>query len=184
LLKVSPGGIGSGGLHRGGVVANLVYHYQHSRTPTTEPDMRPEAYELDPSNYPFTLDIATRYSDMDAHQHVNNVAIARLFEESRLRFALFSRAKPVHELREQARVVAVSLLINYLGEVSYPEPVTVAVGVNRIGTSSFTLSCLMLQLGKPVAHSRATLVRSEGSGGLPLPMEMVEALTRCLIRQG
>ena len=146
--------------------------------------MRPEPYELNPDNYSFSVEIPTRFEDVDSNNHVNNVAVASLFQESRLRFAIYARGKKIEEMRAQARVVAVSILINYLGEIYYPQPVIISVGVSKIGTSSYTLGCLMCQDGKPVAHSKAIVVRSEDGQSSPLPMDIVEALSECLIKQG
>lgn len=145
--------------------------------------MRAEPYLLKIENYPFKTEIPTRYGDVDSNGHVNNVAVARLFEESRMQFAVFSRAKPFTELRAQTRVVTISVLVNYLSEVFYPQPATIGVGVIDIGRTSYTLGCLMLQEGKPVAVSKATLVRSEDGSSSPLPEDMIELISKCKIRR-
>ena len=54
--------------------------------------LKDEAWRLDPAAYRLRLTIPTRYGDMDANAHLNNVAIARLFEESRVRFHYAIRA--------------------------------------------------------------------------------------------
>ena len=144
--------------------------------------MKPHAFELNPDNYPFSIELATRFADLDTLRHVNNVAIAELFEESRVRFGIFSRDMTFTDMPAPGRLVNVSVLINYLGEVFYPDTVTVAVGVCHIGTSSHTLSCLMLQQGKPVAHSRSTLVRSDGGKSQPLPADVVAMLDQHRLR--
>ena len=38
------------------------------------------------ANYPFQIEVATRFQDLDTLKHINNVAIAGLYEESRLQF--------------------------------------------------------------------------------------------------
>ncbi len=144
--------------------------------------MRPDPSELEIQRYPFTVEIATRFGDMDPNAHINNVAIDRLFEEARVRFGMHSRGHSLNDLRDQARFVTASTLINYLGEISYPDPVLVGLGVSRIGNSSYTLGCLMLQRDTPVAHCRATLVRSENGGTLPVPDTIREALEQYAIR--
>lgn len=144
--------------------------------------MRPEPTELEIRRYPFTVEIATRFGDMDPNAHINNVAIDRLFEEARVRFGMRSRDHSLTDLRDQARFVTASTLINYLGEISYPDPVLVGLGVSRLGTSSYTLGCLMLQREIPVAHCRATLVRSEDGSTLPVPDPIRDALEQYAIR--
>ena len=37
-------------------------------------------------NYPVTVEILTRYSDIDPQHHINNVAVAQFYQESRLGF--------------------------------------------------------------------------------------------------
>jgi len=143
--------------------------------------MRPENRDLNIANYPFTTEIPTRFGDLDPLQHVNNVAIAQIFEESRVRFGIFSRGEPLRELRKQMRLVTVATTINYLNEVSYPETVTLAVGVRHIGRTSYTLGCLMLQSDRPVAYCVTTLVRSENGQSVALPESLVEILTRHMV---
>ena len=152
-----------------GCVAVATAHY---RPIAQEDDMRPETYELDVSNYPFTVELETRYGDTDTLGHVNNVAIARLFEESRVKFGMHSRRRRFRELPQPGSVVAASVLINYLAEVFYPDPVTVAVGVGRIGTASHTLVALMLQHDRPVAHCRTTLVQFAEGQSATIPEEV------------
>lgn len=144
--------------------------------------MRPDKTALDIANYPFTVEIPTRFGDLDPLSHVNNVAIAGLFEEARVRFGLFSRGKTLNELRDQARLVTVSTTIHYLSEVFYPEPATVAVGIKQIGRTSYTLGCLMLQFNKPVAYNQTTLVRSENGKSTPLPSLVTELLTNFVVK--
>ena len=143
--------------------------------------MKPEKYELDINNYPFTVDIDTRFGDTDTLRHVNNVAIARLFEESRVKFGLFSKNKTFEEMPVFGKVVTVSVAITYLREVFYPDPVTVAVGVADVGRSSHTLSCLMLQKGVPVAHCKTVLVQFDDGQSTPIPAEVLEILNRFMI---
>ncbi len=145
--------------------------------------MRPDKSALDVANYPFTIEIPTRFGDMDLLNHVNNVAIAGLFEESRIRFGFFSRGKTLDELRAQARLVIVATTINYLSEVLYPEPVTLAVGIKHIGRTSYTVACLMLQYGKPVAYSVTTLVSSENGKSTPLPDLVSDILAKFVVKE-
>lgn len=140
--------------------------------------MRPQPYELDVQNYPFSIEIPTRFGDIDTLRHINNVAIAQLFEEARVRFGLHSQNKPFGKMGEFGRLVTVSSVINYLGEVFYPDPVTLAVGVDHIGTTSHILSCLMLQYDKAVAHSRTTLVLSSEQGQATSIPEQFKAILR------
>lgn len=145
--------------------------------------MRPEQFELNIENYPFSIEISTRYADVDSLNHINNVAIAEMFEESRVRFGIHYKQTSFDGKPGVARLLNVSTLFSYLREVYYPAPVTIGVGVTHIGSSSHTLSCLMLQDNRPVAHARTILVRAEEGKSLPLPETLAEQLRNQLIRR-
>lgn len=148
--------------------------------------MRPEQFELDPSNYPFSVEIGTRFGDLDVQNHINNVRVNQLLEEGRMRFGLYMRStgeKADDRMeRRAARLVTVATQVNYLAEVSYPAPVTICSGVISIGTSSYAIASLMLQDGKPVAHCRATYVRSDEGKPAPLPDYIITEVSANLVR--
>jgi acyl-CoA thioester hydrolase len=47
---------------------------------------RPDPTRLTPSAYPHSETIQTRFQDLDPLGHINNVAMAALFESGRVRF--------------------------------------------------------------------------------------------------
>ncbi len=131
--------------------------------------MKPDPARLQLSNYPFSIELQTRFGDMDPNYHVNNVAIIALFQESRLRFAIFSRGDEIEKLRQQTRIVAGDLRFSFLREVNYPELVTIGVGIKHIGNTSYQLGCAMFQKGVCVALCDAVLICSDGERSTPLP---------------
>lgn len=110
--------------------------------------------ELD--SYPIHLRLMPRYGDMDLQHHVNNVSIARYFEESRL--SLHREVKLLAPLAFTSMVLA-HVDIDYLLEVAYPDEVVLATGVGRIGSASFDQVGALFQHGECKAVSRATTVR-------------------------
>ena len=116
---------------------------------------RPDAALLDPARYPFAHQITTRFADIDPNQHLNNVALAALMEDARVRFnlALGSAIK----IGERRAMVA-SVAMDYLSQGHFPDPVTVHCGVERTGNSSWTVAQLLIQSGRPVAFARSVLV--------------------------
>lgn len=116
---------------------------------------RPDAALLDPARYPFAHQITTRFADIDPNQHLNNVALAALMEDARVRFnlALGSAIK----IGERRAMVA-SVAMDYLSQGHFPDPVTVHCGVERTGNSSWTVVQLLIQSGRPVAFARSVLV--------------------------
>jgi len=131
--------------------------------------MKPDPARLQLGNYPFTVELQTRFGDLDPHNHINNVAIMQLFEESRLRFALFAREGDLATLAKQTRIVAANVEFKFLREVHFPDAVTVGVGIKHIGNSSYQLGCAMFQKGNCMALSEAVLVCSDGERSQPLP---------------
>lgn len=113
---------------------------------------RPDPWRLDPAAYPHSEAIQTRFADLDVLGHINNVAMAGLFEAGRTRFL---RASGLFAAREH-RVLLVAIEINYLAEGSFPEDVTVATGVARIGNRSWTLQSAAFQNGRAIATCDAT----------------------------
>lgn len=116
---------------------------------------RPDAALLDPARYPFAHQITTRFADIDPNQHLNNVALAAMMEDARVRFnlALGSATK----IGERRAMVA-SVAMDYLSQGHFPDPVTVHCGVERTGNSSWTVVQLLIQSGRPVAFARSVLV--------------------------
>lgn len=116
---------------------------------------RPDAALLDPARYPFAHHITTRFADIDPNQHLNNVALAAMMEDARVRFnlALGSAIK----IGERRAMVA-SVAMDYLSQGHFPDPVTVHCGVERTGNSSWTVVQLLIQSGRPVAFARSVLV--------------------------
>lgn len=143
---------------------------------------RPAPYELQAEHYPFVTEVSPRFGDLDLNTHVNNVAVAGLFEEGRLKFALHYRKTPFKGLVEgEEKALVVSSLINYLSEVYYPDPVNIHAGIVDVGRSSFTQACLMTQNGQPVAYSKVTLVRVENGQSKALSDTLRQSLSELII---
>ena len=141
--------------------------------------MRGDAHRLIPETYPTRLDLPTRFGDMDANGHLNNVAIAQLFEEARVQFntgtaKLFDGPNP-HLIRPRFMVAHVG--IDYLAEGHYPAPVALMLGVAHIGSSSFRMAMAAFQDTRCIALSDAVLVvRGPDGGAAPLPAILRERL--------
>lgn len=117
---------------------------------------RTDPFRLDPENYPFSLEIGTRYGDLDTNGHLNNVAIARFFEDARVRFQtdLSGGRKAVG-----ARGLVAAVHVDYLAEGFYPAPVTVTAGIGNIGNSSWRVLEACFQHGRCIAVCETVFVR-------------------------
>jgi acyl-CoA thioester hydrolase len=127
---------------------------------------KPESWQLDIENYPFTVEIQTRWADVDQLGHINNVAMAGLFEEGRGRFThslALRRGDPTE------RWLIAGVEIAYLAESHHPEGVTIATGIAKIGTSSWTLASAAFQGGRCVATCLTTTVFTGPDGAAPFP---------------
>ncbi|MEN9926893.1 MAG: hypothetical protein RL268_3019 [Pseudomonadota bacterium] len=68
---------------------------------------RPDAALLDAARYPFAHTITTRFADIDPNQHLNNVALAAMMEDARVRFNMsMSSAVKIGERRAMVASVA------------------------------------------------------------------------------
>lgn len=121
---------------------------------------------LEAHRYPHRRGLETMFCDLDIQRHVNNVAILRYFEEGRssLRRALEARGGGFHS------IVLARFEVYYLLEVGYPGTVEVAVGIGRVGTSSYESVAALFQGGRCAALCWATDTprRSDRSTNRPL----------------
>lgn len=122
---------------------------------------RPDPARLDPATYPHRDTIQTRFQDLDVLGHLNNVAVAALFESARVRF---NRAMGLAGWTGHRWLVA-RVEINYLGEGFFPADVEIATGIGEIGTRSWQILSAAFQEGTPIATCDVVIVMS-ASGGL------------------
>ena len=127
---------------------------------------RPEPALLDPKRYPFAHTITTRFADIDPNRHLNNVALAAMMEDARVRFNLaIGSAIRIGERR--AMVASVSM--EYLAQGHFPDSVTVHCGIEGVGRTSWTVAQLLEQGGTPVAFARSVLVAIADDRPVPVP---------------
>ncbi|NJR78036.1 acyl-CoA thioesterase [Sphingomonas corticis] len=125
---------------------------------------RPSANRLSIDRYPLRSAMPTRFQDLDPMNHLNNVAIAALFEDARVRF---NRALGRLNQPGGFRAVVAMNAVNYLAEGSYPEEVEVGVGTGHIGTRSYEILAVMMQDGRAIATNDAVIVVTDPRDGIP-----------------
>jgi acyl-CoA thioester hydrolase len=84
----------------------------------------------------FRTELAVRWRDLDAFNHVNNAMYLRYLEEARLRWLI---ALDGPWMDAHVAPVVASALVNFKRPIAWPEDVVVELFVDRIGNSSFTL---------------------------------------------
>src|SRR5260221_7097427 len=88
------------------------------------------------SSVMFRTELAVRWRDLDAFNHVNNAMYLRYLEEARLRWLI---ALDGPWMDANVAPVVASALVNFERPIAWPEDVVVELFVDRIGNSSFTL---------------------------------------------
>jgi acyl-CoA thioester hydrolase len=124
-----------------------------ARKETLLPRVAPEL--LEPDRYPLSFEVTTRYADLDTNGHINNVAMAAIFEDVRIRA---HQGERLRELMPGTQTVVVSVQTDYVAEAFYPAPMWIGVGMFELGGSSWTTVQLAIQEGRPRALSRAVAV--------------------------
>lgn len=101
-----------------------------SREPLETPDPR------DIATYPHVDAQVLRFSDQDVMRHVNNVVFASLFESGRISFW---RKLGLFPWPKDQGLMLVRVAVDYLRQLHYPDTVSVASRVRRVGTASVAL---------------------------------------------
>ena len=100
-----------------------------------------------------------RFSDVDVYGHVNNVKYFEYYQEARIAFVL-SMAGGLFDADSSMRQVVARIDVDYKQPIVFrPEPYTVETWVSRIGTSSYGLSCRIVdEVGAVYSTAEVTMV--------------------------
>jgi acyl-CoA thioester hydrolase len=127
---------------------------------------------LENGTYPFHCEVQTRYADLDMLSHINNVAMADILQEGRLRFVMSTDVKS----GLQRQMVVAASLIEFATDMLYPDPVQVSVGILDIGRTSFRFGQVARQKGRVGAYAEFVMVTRDSQGPVPIPDEWRAAL--------
>ncbi|MDZ3832392.1 MAG: acyl-CoA thioesterase [Sphingopyxis sp.] len=141
---------------------------------------KPEGWRLDAASYPVCESFQTRFQDMDINGHLNNVAFAALFESGRV--LMNRRIRPFDDRPANERTMVAAVEINYLAEGNFPDPVEIATGIGRVGTSSWSIVQAMFQNGRAIATCDTVVVCRTDDQAKPLRAEMVAQLSANLAK--
>jgi acyl-CoA thioester hydrolase len=130
---------------------------------------RPQKWQLSPDSYPFSHLTETRFADMDLLGHINNVAMAGLFEHGR---GMFNHSIKAQRRAEGQRWLIAAVDINYVAEAHFPEGIAIASGISRIGNSSWDIASAAFQGGECKATCITTIVLTEKTGAVPITAEL------------
>lgn len=130
------------------------------------------------SDYPYQVQIASRWQDNDQYGHINNVVYYGFFDTAVNKF-LIEQAKLDVQNSDVVAYVA-SSQCQYMSPASYPEDIWVGLRAVKMGRSSVTYG-LSIYAGKEqrrVAHGQFVHVFVERKSGraISIPDSVREAL--------
>jgi acyl-CoA thioester hydrolase len=85
--------------------------------------------------FPIRIEITVLWGDMDALGHVNNAIYARWLEQARIEYFRSLGAFGV----DGSGPILARQAIDFKSPVTYPDRITIEIGVERIGTTSLVL---------------------------------------------
>lgn len=136
---------------------------------------RPDPALLDPARYRLRHEITTRFADLDPNDHINNVAMAAMIEDARVRFSMAAGLSPDRRPGGRRFMVA-AVEIAYLAQAHFPDPIVCLAGAASLGRTSWTLQQLLLQHDVPVATARTVMVATIDNRPAPIDDAMREQL--------
>lgn len=136
---------------------------------------KPDPALLDAARYRFRHKITSRFSDMDSNRHINNVAIATMLEDARVRFG---QSAGIHESFGELRPMVASVAIEYLAQGHFPHPVLAFAATEDLGRSSWRVVQFLEQGGQAIAFARSVIVCTDGLRSAPLPQAFRDSLTQ------
>lgn len=136
-------------------------------------------------DFPFSVELPIRYSDLDTLKHVNNVKIADLYQEARVQFhrEVFRELRRSEMGDDGYEKVLAEMRITYLRETHFPHPVVIGCGLTRLGNSSYTITAGMYQQGELVGTSDAVLVYFKDGKSFPIPDESRAILANYMMKE-
>ena len=121
---------------------------------------------LDPELYPESQTVQPRFQDLDPLNHINNVAMAAMFENARVRF---NHPMREHFQTDTVRTMVAGQTLNYVAEAHMRPDLTFHIGVGHLGRSSWVVQSCAYQGETPVLLAQATLVTTSGGKACPIP---------------
>lgn len=133
--------------------------------------------------YNFFLPIQTRWADNDIYGHVNNVTYYSYFDTAANALLIQHTGFDIHHSPIIGLVVNSSC--HFMQELTYPEIIEVAVGIQKIGNSSLTYDLAIFKQGQNQAAAQGSFihvfVRRKDKKSTPIPEEMRSALEKFML---
>jgi acyl-CoA thioester hydrolase len=121
--------------------------------------------------FPVIVEFPVAWGDMDAMQHVNNVAYFRYFESARI--AYFGRTG-LWEFMEKTGIgpILASTQCRFRAPLAYPDVVSIGASVSDIGLDRLTMSYIVVshKLSKVAAVGDGVIVTYDYRNNLKVPV--------------
>lgn len=144
--------------------------------------MKTQAWRRQPAAYPVQGILQPRVTDVDAWQHLNNVAQISLHSEllqqwlqARLGDDLWRSTTP--------QVALLASATDFLAEARYPAPLATGVRLLGVDAGGFQIGTALFQHGQCVGLHQATLAVWADGRPAPLPGELADRLHAALAAQ-
>jgi acyl-CoA thioester hydrolase len=147
---------------------------------TTE---RPHPLRVRLDAYPIIRSLSPRYGDMDANRHLNNIALQAMHEDSRADLNARAFTGLYESGSHDIRIVTSQTVVHFLAEAHWPDPLISAIGIGRIGRSSFVASSALFRQGACVSVCDTVLVAVTDAGPVAIPDKSREVLRSLLLRE-
>lgn len=140
-----------------------------SSTPTAAASSRPQPSAR--GRFSHFRPAQLRWNDNDMYGHLNNAIHYQLFDTA-VNDWLIEQGILDHKMRGPIYLV-VSSSCTYFSEIAYPEPVEVAIGITRLGSSAITYRCALFARNgaEAVAEGDFVHVNVDATSRAPLPIE-------------
>ena len=109
------------------------------------------------ADYPFVIKERVRYSDTDAHGHVNNAMFVTYLEIGRV---ILVQDRSDRLLDENCQYVVAHLSLDFLHEILCPGYVEIGIRISKIGRSSLTMEQVIFQNGICAAKADTVVVQT------------------------
>lgn len=138
-------------------------------TPLISTVPRPHPARLDATSYPVHQVIDARFGDMDANGHLNNVALESLHENTRATLNRQIFPQVYDRAGRSLRIVTSTIVVHYLREAPWPAAIDTAIGIGRIGRTSFVASTALFHSEACISLCDTVLVLLDDNGPTPIP---------------
>ncbi|MET0702712.1 MAG: acyl-CoA thioesterase [Mycobacterium sp.] len=138
-------------------------------SPLVSTASRPHPARLAVTAYPVRNSADARYGDMDANGHLNNLALGAMHENTRATLQATVFPDVYGRTSSPLRIVAASSVVHFLREAHWPATIETAVGIGRIGRTSFVASTALFIDDACISLCDAVLVLLDDDGPTPIP---------------